>query len=61
VRRLDETTLAVESARPRRGSHPSDVRPHWCEACRETHAWCDTRGSLSCRHVLRTVAALRFV
>jgi hypothetical protein len=48
---LDEVTLAAESARLRRGSRASDVRPQWCEACREAHVWCDGCGSLSCRHV----------
>jgi hypothetical protein len=42
---LDEITLASGSNRARQ-----DVRPHWCEACREAHVWCDSCGSLSCRH-----------
>jgi hypothetical protein len=49
---LEVVTLEVESTRPRRASGPSDVRPQWCEACREAHVWCEVCGSLSCRHVL---------
>jgi hypothetical protein len=47
---LDEITLASGSNRARQ-----DLRLHWCEACREAHVWCDSCGSLSCRHVLAAV------
>lgn len=53
---LDEITLTMEAAqRPAAGT--SAVRPQWCEACRETHVWCDPCGSLSCRHALECVTA----
>jgi hypothetical protein len=52
---LDEFTLERDVTRPGRRAHASGVRPHWCEACREAHVWCDACGSLSCRHVLETV------
>jgi hypothetical protein len=57
---LDRVTVAAESTRLRRGAHASDVRPQWCEACREAHVWCEVCGSLSCRHALeaRTVPPL---
>ena len=45
---LDETRWAEDVARPGRGSRASNVRPHWCAACREAHVWCDACGSLSC-------------
>jgi hypothetical protein len=50
---LGEITLASGSTRVQQ----LDVRPHWCEACREAHVWCDACGSLGCRHVLAAVAA----
>lgn len=52
---LDEITLTMEAAR-RGASRPSEVRPQWCEACREAHVWCDPCGSLSCCHVRETPA-----
>jgi hypothetical protein len=50
---VDEIPLATEAVRLRAGGH--DVRPHWCEPCREAHVWCGVCGSLSCRHVLETI------
>jgi hypothetical protein len=56
---LDEITLAEGADRRRRGSHESRVRLQWCEACRESHAWCDACGSLSYPHVLEVVSVPR--
>jgi hypothetical protein len=55
---LDEVLVVAESTRLRRRFRASDVRPRWCEACREAHVWCEVCGSVSYRHVLaaRTVA-----
>jgi hypothetical protein len=54
---LDEFTLERDVTRLGRRSDANGVRPHWCEACRKPHVWCDECGSLSCRHVLETVTA----
>jgi hypothetical protein len=48
---LDDVTLAAETTGPDGGVRATDVRPQWCEACREAHVWCEVCDSLSCRHV----------